>query len=261
MIYPSELVILSASGLCAGVLAGFLGIGGGVILVPLLVALNYSPVQAVATSSLSILITALSGSFHNRRMGYISFNRVLGIGIPALLTAQLGAYLANQFSQRSLLIAFGCLLLLNIFLVRLKQIILRRSAAAETTSPTSSFNPVISRILTGGIAGFLAGLLGVGGGVIMVPLQVLLLNERIKTAVQTSLGVIVMTSFSACLGHAQAGNVLWIAGFLLGFGGLIGVQLSARFLPKLPEKVITLAFQLLLGILAIYVFVQAKGLQ
>lgn len=80
---------LVIGGLVAGVLAGFLGIGGGTVLVPLLVALGLAPVQAVATSSLAIVITAGSGSLQNWRMGYLDPRRVLFLGLPALATAQL----------------------------------------------------------------------------------------------------------------------------------------------------------------------------
>ncbi|NER82740.1 MAG: TSUP family transporter, partial [Leptolyngbya sp. SIO1D8] len=77
------------AGLLAGILAGLLGIGGGTVMVPILVTLGYEPIQAVATSSLAIIITSLSGSFQNWRMGYLDFRRVLLLGLPALVTAQL----------------------------------------------------------------------------------------------------------------------------------------------------------------------------
>ncbi len=70
-------LILSGGGLFSGILAGLLGIGGGTILVPLLVAIGYVPVKAVATSSLAILITSISGSVQNWRMGYFDWKRVI----------------------------------------------------------------------------------------------------------------------------------------------------------------------------------------
>jgi uncharacterized protein len=329
----SELLILAAAGLFAGILAGFLGIGGGTVLVPLLVSLNYAPVQAVATSSLSIVITAISGSIQNWRMGYLSLSQVAGIGFPAIITAQIGVYLAGIFPPYLLLVFFGLLLWLNIYLVEVRkrfkegesgsieresnhvpslainrhlaktqsrtdripvpQELLEMSnqnasppcgqstivmgnysdlmSGSVTTYPllilnTSSqlpnstnvlVNPIFARIATGSAAGLLAGLFGVGGGVIMVPLQILLLGESIKTAIQTSLGVIVITAISATLGHAARGNVLWVVGLILGGGGLLGAQISTRFLPRLPDRVVSLAFRSLLAILSIYVFWQA----
>jgi len=259
---PLQLLILAGAGLFAGILAGFLGIGGGTVLVPLLLTLGHTPIQSVATSTLSIVITAISGSVQNWRMGFLSLERVLGIGFPALITAQIGAYLADLLPAFWLLVAFGCLLLLNIYLVQVrKQVTARQKLQEElnedVASDETSMNPIFARILTGSLAGLLAGLFGVGGGVIMVPLQILLLGETIKVAIQTSLGVIVITAVSACFGHALRGNVLWIPGILLGLGGLVGAQISTRFLPKLPDRVVSLAFRILLALLSVYVFWRA----
>ncbi len=283
----SELLILGVSGLFAGILAGFLGIGGGTVLVPLLVALKYAPVQAVATSGLSIVITALSGSIQNWRMGYLSLSQVAGIGFPAVITAQIGAYLAGIFPPYLLLVSFGLLLWLNIYLLEVRKHLTAKkveetqgenaqSPIGDTSAefilseaeglskshelPNNSntlFNPTFAKIATGSAAGLLAGLFGVGGGVIMVPLQILLLGETIKKAIQTSLGVIVITAISATAAHAARGNVLWVVGLILGGGGLLGAQISTRFLPKLPDRTISLAFRSLLAILSIYVFWQA----
>lgn len=252
MIYLPWL-ILSVAGLFSGVLAGFLGIGGGTVLVPFLVAMGYQPIQAVATSSLAILITSLSGSIQNWRMGKFDVKRVFAIGLPALLTAQFGVFLSAIIPDYILLTSFGLLLILNIYLVDLRQ----RIISNKLRKKQLKFNSFFARICTGSAAGILAGLFGVGGGVIMVPLQMLLLGEPIKIAIQTSLGVVVITAISACIGHALNGNVLFIEGMILGVGGLIGAQISTRMLPKLPDKFISLAFRTLLGILAIYVFWKA----
>lgn len=268
----SELLILAAAGLFAGILAGFLGIGGGTVLVPLLVALKYAPVEAVATSSLSIVITAISGSIQNWRMGYLSLSQVAGIGFPAVITAQIGVYLAGIFPPYLLLVIFGLLLWLNIYLVELRKRLTANNLVEEGLEKNSElpitndqlpnnsnilFNPTWARIATGSAAGLLAGLFGVGGGVIMVPLQILLLGESIKKAIQTSLGVIVITAISATAGHAARGNVLWVVGLILGGGGLLGAQISTRFLPRLPDRTVSLAFRSLLAILSIYIFWQA----
>ncbi|AKG24244.1 sulfite exporter TauE/SafE family protein [Calothrix sp. 336/3] len=244
---------LILGGLISGILAGFLGIGGGTVLVPLQVALGYSPVQAVATSSMAIAITAISGTIQNWRMGYFNLQKVMLLGLPALVTAQLGVYLANQIPDYILLISFAGLLLLNIYLVELR----KRLVAKTGENQPVSWNPLFSRIVTGGAAGILAGLFGVGGGVIMVPLQILLLGEPIKLAIQTSLGVIVITAISATIGHGITGNILLNEGLILGLGGLIGAQISTRFLPRLSDRVVSLAFRSLLAILSVYMFWQA----
>ena len=245
-------IILAIGGLISGIVAGLLGIGGGTILVPLLVTVGYTPVQAVATSSLAIIVTSISGSVQNWRMGYFNWRRVILLGLPSVATAQIGVFLANHILPYILLAAFGILLLTNIYLVNLRKRLTNKQA-----STTQKFNPVWARIVTGGAAGILAGLFGVGGGVIMVPLQMLLLQEQIKVAIQTSLGVIIITAVSACVGHALEGNVLFLPGMLLGGGGLLGAQISTRLLPKLSDSIVSLIFRLFLATLSIYTFWQA----
>ena len=246
-------LILLGGGLFSGILAGFLGIGGGTVLVPLQKALGLTTVQAIATSNLAILITATSGSIQNWRMGFLSLRQVLYLGLPALFSAQLGVLLANIIPEFILLTCFGLLLLTNIYLVQLRQGLKKK----DNGNRQEKINPVVARIITGGLGGLLAGLFGVGGGVIMVPLQIILLGETIKIAIRTSLGVIVITAISASIGHAISGNILFYQGLILGFGGLLGAQISTRFLPKLPDRVINIFFRILLVSLAIYMFLQA----
>lgn len=349
-------LLLAIIGQVCGVLSGFLGIGGGIVLVPLLVTLGYTPIHATATSSLVVAITAMSGSLQNWRMGYFSFKRVLFLGLPALVSAQLGVYLASRIDSHTLLTGFGFLLLVNLYLVefrkrltigmqrqqrspKLKTVISTINESREhivlaglltiangaivlvqlilfgrpieavfqtslgiiinpitliafgtllllivyvfeslevlylakelQTSTNSNkqvqqqpqrFNAVIARIITGGIAGILTGLFGIGGGAILVPLQILLLNESLKVAIQTSLGVIILTAISAGIGHTLSGNVLFVQGIILGGGGLLGAQISTRYLPAIPEKVVSLAFRAMLISLSVYMAFLVYGM-
>lgn len=251
-------LIFLLGGLFSGGLAGLLGIGGGTVLVPLLIALhnnqpNYQAVNAVATSLLAIVITSISGSIQNWRMGYLDLKRVIYIAIPSLFTAQIGAYLANSVPDYILLASFAILLLATIFLTNLR----KHLASRTNINSSKKANLLISYIIIGGSGGLLAGFFGVGGGVIMVPLQMLLIKENIKRAVQTSLGIIVITSIAACVGHALQGNVKFLEGLLLGVGGLVGAQISTRFLPKLSDKVVSFLFRTLLAILSVYFFWKA----
>jgi len=95
---PHNWLILAIAGLISGVLAGFLGIGGGSLIVPLLVALGYSPLQAIATSSLSIFITAIFGTIPNWRMGFFKFNPIVLLGFTATIAAQIGADFAEKIA-------------------------------------------------------------------------------------------------------------------------------------------------------------------
>jgi uncharacterized protein len=248
-------LILAGGGLLAGVLAGVLGIGGGFIIVSLLIALNYPFPQAIATSSLVIIMSSSAGSYYNWKNGYLNLQRVIYLAIPAILFAPLGAYLTGEIPEYILLIIFACFMLTNIGLIRLKASITAKQAATKQTA--KAYNPILARILTGGIAGVLAGLLGIGGGAIMVPLQMLLLNEDIKTAVRTSLGVIVAATISSCVFHIAKGNVLFVPGLILGISGMVGSQMGTRLLPNLSNSLVSKAFSLFLGSMALFNFWKA----
>jgi uncharacterized protein len=248
---PGDLGILVVGGLVSGMLAGVLGIGGGSVLVPLMVYIGFTPINAIGTSSLAILLTSLSGSIQNWRMGYIDWRKISWLGLPALLAAQLGAALAQYLPAHWLLFGFAAMMLTNIYLVGLKQ-----QLVESKSSTLSTKRHTLSTTITGGLAGLVAGLAGVGGGAIMVPLQMLLLGETIKVAIQTSLGVVVLTAISATIGHSINGHVLFNQGIILGIGGLLGAQLGTRYLPKLPDSVISNLFRLTLFLTAIYSFSQ-----
>lgn len=248
---PEDLGILVIGGLVSGLLAGILGIGGGSVLVPLMVYIGFTPINAIGTSSLAILLTSLSGSIQNWRMGYIDWRKISWLGLPALLAAQLGAALAQYIPAHWLLFGFAAMMLTNIYLVGLKQ-----QLVEDKSSITSTKRHTLSTTLTGSLAGLVAGLAGVGGGAIMVPLQMLLLGETIKVAIQTSLGVVVLTAISATIGHSINGHVLFNQGIILGIGGLLGAQLGTRYLPKLPDTIVSNLFRLTLFLTAIYSFSQ-----
>lgn len=248
-----DFLVLLSCGLSAGFLAGLLGIGGGFLVVSLLIALGYSPVQAVATSSFVIVINSATGSFQNLWMGCLDLRRVAYLGVPALATVQLGVYFASEIPSYALLSAFGLFLLISVYLSDL-----RKSLVDDEGSTDSKISNVwLYRIGTGSLAGFLSGFLGVGGGAIIVPLQMLLLKEPIKVAIRTSLGVLVGTAISASIGHAANGNVLFFQGLVLGIGGFVGVQISTRALPRLKAAVVHKAFRFSLASVAVYMFWQA----
>ena len=164
-----------------------------------------------------------------------------------MLSVGIGVATATRIPENYLLFGFAGLQLVAIYLINWK----KKLARSQQTKTTKSFSlPKVASI--GFSAGILSGLFGVGGGVIMVPLQRAFLGESLKASITTSLGAIVLISGSGVTQHALADNVLWLPGLLLGLGSLIGGQLGARLLPKLPEIWVQYLFTGLLISLAIY---------
>ncbi len=276
---PLGWVLLFLIGTVTGTLSGLLGIGGGLLMVPILTLFGLPLVQATATSLIGVLLSALSGSVQNLRTHDLNWQVALLLALFGIFTAQIGAWLGDRLPDAWLALSFAGLLLLTIYLMDLRRKLQKREvvAAKQTavehepeiaerepglreTSPSNAL-PLQPIAGIGLLAGVLSGLFGVGGGVVMVPLQTLFLNEPIKSAVRTSLGAIVPIAISGLAQHAWNGNVLWIPGLCLGLGGIFGAQAGTRLLPKLSDRSVNQLFRLFLIGLAIYMVIRGlRGL-
>jgi len=246
---PSTWIWLTLLGSVTGAISGVLGIGGGLLMVPALTLLGVSLVQATATSLVGVFLSALSGSVQNWRRGMLNLPEVLALALFGIPMAQLGAWLGDRLPESWLAVCFALLMVCAIYFLNLKQKLQQQTTGTEVTLHPWNWRPVAQ---IGLLAGVLSGLFGVGGGVVMVPLQMLLLGESIKAAVRTSLGAIAPIAASGLLQHAWNQNVLWGAGLCLGVGGMLGAQFGTRLLPRLPDRVVNLLFRCLLFGLAGY---------
>lgn len=124
---------------------------------------------------------------------------------------------------------------------------------------------VVELLLLGSFTGFLAGLLGVGGGMLMVPFMILLLSAKampphyiVKMAIATSLATICFTSIASVRAHHQRGAVLWPIARLLAPGIVIGSLLGAQIAKALPSQALAILFALFVSFSATQMLVDKK---
>ena len=124
---------------------------------------------------------------------------------------------------------------------------------------------ILELALLGTCTGFLAGLLGIGGGMLMVPFMTFILSSKgfpadytVKMAVATSLATICFTSLSSVRAHHQRGAVLWPVARLLAPGILVGSALGAQIAVAMPGKVLGVLFALFVGFSATQMFLDRK---
>lgn len=247
---PTTWALLFLLGTSTGLMAGIFGVGGGLIIVPALTLWNLPLAQAAATSLVGVLLSAISGTLQNWWTGQLKWRTSLQLALFGIPAAQLGAWFGSRLPETWLVPSFAALLGVSIFLIDLQQKVVLEPALEQENSKNSPELTSIARI--GLIAGTISGLFGIGGGIVMVPLQMLLISQPIQAAVTNSLGAMVAIAASGLLQHAWEGQVLWIPGLCLGLGGILGAQVGARLLPILPEKLVSQLFKLLLLTLALY---------
>lgn len=237
------LILEFLTAIAAGLLAGLTGGGGGMFFVPVLIFAGLPVVQALETSNLGILITSASGTLTNARHGLVPWRRVLWLGIPAIIVAPLGAWFAIHLPGKLLIAGFILMNLINIVLTGRKQ-------AEHEHHDQGKVPTALEYAATGGSGGLLAGLFGIGGGLIVVPLQILWLSTPIKVAARASLAVIMLSSAAAVIGHSLLdGNIHWATGILLGIGGIIGAPLGTLLLRRISPTAATRILQcVLLGV-------------
>ena len=211
-----------ALGLFAGVMSGLFGIGGGAVMVPLLVLWLAQPQhQAHATSLAAIIVTAASGMLRFAGDDEVQWAAGLGISAGAVLGAFVGAQLMHRLSPKRLRQAFAVLMVV----VSLQMLFgyTPQDGAVELTGAEA----IVVYVVLGVATGVLSGLMGVGGGVILVPAMVLLFGFTQHASEGTSLLIIIPIAIVGSLRHARHGYTDWRLAMLLGVGGVAGAWAGA----------------------------------
>lgn len=239
-----------AIGLATGILSGLLGVGGGFIMVPAMVyLLGMSQHQAHGTSLAAMIFIVLLSAISYSVNGYMNWAVAIELAIGGVLGAMVGARICNRIGAKHLRRYFGMLLIM----VAAKMIWDVASSTSGGGSVNGDIKPhELHGIVVFGIGtltGILSGLMGVGGGIIMVPAMVYLMGFSQKMAQGVSLAVIIPVSISGALIHAKQGNVRSDVGYWLVIGGVLGGLVGAQLAQILPNSALKAVFGLLMVVL------------
>jgi uncharacterized membrane protein YfcA len=237
---PWKLVLI---GFATGILSGGFGVGGGIILVPLLVAVGMGRHRAHATSLASIFPIAAAGAIVFALSGEVEIGLGVAVGLGGVVGSIVGASLMNRMSTRSLSIFFGLVLLAAGIRMIFSSDPLPTSAALGDLALTAIAFGI------GLVSGFFAGVAGIGGGVVIVPAAVLLLGFTQHQAQGTSLLAIILTSVAATVVNRRNRRVSLTDAVTVGLGGVAGSLLASRVALGIDGRILSVAF----GILAVIV--------
>ena len=221
-----DIPVLIALGLFAGGLAGLLGIGGGLIFAPLLLLLGLPPHQALATSSFAIVPTALSGAVTHLRSGTIPQRSGLAIGLAAFGAALLFGGLAGSVSGWLLVALQTVIYVVLAFAVRVRE----EASSDDENEELDNKAPFMAG--AGCIAGWTAGMLGLGGGLVMVPLMNGPMGVPIHAAVRLSTLAVFCSATAASLQFLHEGHGEPLTGLLLGGVAALAARWTASRLDQ-----------------------------
>lgn len=224
-------------GLSAGIFGGLIGIGGGAILIPLMTGiLKMKQLKAGGTSLVVIICTGISGAVTYAWKGSVDLMAATLLASLAMLTARAGAYYADALPEWKLKRYFGAFMLMVTMLLLLKPYLF------QISGPAQGWIKISALLLAGAVTGFLSGMMGIGGGVIMVPAMVLFAGFTQHAAQGSSLLAIVPIGMVGAFTHWRLGNVNTAILPALIPGTLIGTYLGASFAHVLSELFLRILF-------------------
>jgi len=226
----SNLLLLVPLGLLAGLLSGLLGIGGGLLFSPLLLALGLPPHQALATSTLAIVPTTLGGTWAHLRSGQLPLRASLAISLGAVVSGLLFSRWGRLWAGEWMLALQGAMYL------ALALVMGSHGSSGRPFQQTPAL--LVSLVGVGLVAGTATGLLGLGGGLLMVPLMVRLLQLPVHQAIRFSTLAVLVSAASTAPVFVADGRGLWPLALVLGAMAATAAQWSAARLNRVNENVL-----------------------
>jgi uncharacterized protein len=230
----------AAVGLVAGFLSGLFGVGGGILIVPALVLVMAMDQRlAHGTSLAAVLPIAVSSTLGYALEGKVDWPVAALLAVAAVGGAVVGTHVLHRLPQRALALAFAGLLAATA--VRL----LIDHSNAGGRGGLGAAN-VVGLLVLGAGSGVLAGLLGVGGGIVMVPAMVVLFGIPPAVAKGTSLAVIVPTSIMGTWRNRRHGNADIPIAVIVGLAGVASAFVASQLSVGMSDTTSNVLFALLL---------------
>ena len=256
------LLLIGVLGMFTGFISGMLGIGGGIIMAPLLlyvpVWLNFPPLSMKVVAGLTIvqgLLACLSGALTHRKFHFVSGKLTLWMGITIFSTALIGGATAEHVPNNLLLIVFAGMAMLAAILI----FIPTQSDSEDPDIALFSFNRLKS-VVTAGSVGLLGGLVGQGGSFILIPLMTSFMQVPTRIAIGSNLAIVLLSSLAAFLGKALTGQIAWSLAVPIMVTAIPAAYLGSMASRRVPVARLRMILAACIGVAALRVGASAVGL-
>lgn len=246
-----RILLLLLVGVVGGVFSGAFGVGGGIVMVPLMLwLLGFDQRRAAATSLAAIVLSSISGSITYFATGHVDLVVGLIVGAGGIVGSIIGARLLRILPI--VWLRWGFIALLVVIAVRMFLTVPARDADFELGVGT-----VVALVVTGLFMGIAAGLFGVGGGVIIVPIFIALFGVSDLLAKGTSLLAMIPTSVSGTIANARARMLRPLDGVVIGAAAVVASFGGAMIALVMHPVLSTILFGIFVSVTAIQLAIRA----
>jgi len=274
LLTPIDFILLPLLAFPVGVLAAMVGVGGGIFMVPILTLIyDFKTPEAIGTSLAMIIFTSIFSTASYSRQKRIDYKLGLVLSTATIPGAIVGALAANVVNPAQLGLFFGIflvfvalrMLITYDFKVNAKKTdrLWHRKIIDSAGTVFEYYSDLKKGFPPSFFGGFFSGLLGIGGGVIMVPIMHFLMNFPMHLAIATSMFIMIFTSLAGSATHFTLGNIHLEYMILLCVGIIFGTQVGAYASKRISGKNLRRIFGIiviLVSILMIQKYLHQLGL-
>lgn len=211
--------LLAIFGIVTGFIAGFFGVGGGMVLIPMLLFAGFSMKSAIAISILQMVYTSIYGSFLNYKKNRSVMKDGFVLGIGGFIGGLLSGVVVSNIDGTYLQYLFLFIVSLAIFRIATTSVLIEKEKKIHNKT---------SLLLIGFCIGIIAMSIGVGGSVMLTPILVSYMYYNLKDASSLGLFFVVFSSIAGFISLSLSGNMLYFEGSVVGIASLIGVYFGIK---------------------------------
>ena len=237
-------------GFAAGVLGSMIGLGGGIVVVPVLTFFGFSPALAASNSLFAAFSNAVASSVSYAKQKRIEYSIGLKFGLLAIPGTVLGAFISHDITSSLFKILFGIVLIASSVYIFSRR---------KMESKEYNLSKQIMVLATGAsfFAGIISSLFGIGGGIVFVPLMVIAVGLSMKIAAPTSQFILLFVSASGMAVHALLGHPDFYQALLLAIGAFGGGLVGSRLSLEVEEKKLRILVTIVMVAAAIKLFIDS----
>jgi len=252
-------LLIALLGTICGFFSGLLGIGGGIIMAPLLLyvppLLGFESLSMHTVAGLTIvqgLGACISGVIVHKRFNTVSGQLALWMGATIFIAALIGGAGSEYASQHVLLLIFGMLALLAAILM------LKPSVKEKKTPVVSELSFSLWRaVLTAGSVGVLGGMVGQGGSFILIPLMTSFVRIPTRIAIGSNLAIVLLSTTAGFLGKTVTGQIEWLLAIPIVLTVVPATQIGGVLSHRVPVVKLQKILGVLIALAAVHIMISA----